>query len=175
MTCASATRAGHAFWSAQRLAVFLARNSCCRRRRPEELIAHRHGAPRARPGAAEAEARRGIVPRLVGASDALCAEITGAVRAHAEAGISPVPIQSDTRRAAVLRHACHHRLRATRHRHPWARAVYRRARGRGADHPHAIRILSRARLRVIHQMRVSRTPYDPTRHGNLQRLLAEGG
>ena len=100
-----------------------------------------------------------------------------------DAGMSPVAIESGKRRTAVFRRACDHRLRvavgvladATRHRHPWARDVYARARARGADHPHAIRILGRAWLRVIHQMWVNRTPYDPARHGNLQRLLATGG
>lgn len=100
-----------------------------------------------------------------------------------DAGMSPVAIESGKRRAAVFRRACDHRLRAavsvladaTRHRHPWARDVYLRARARGADHPHAIRILGRAWLRVIHQMWVSRTPYDPARHGNLQRLITAGG
>ena len=101
----------------------------------------------------------------------------------ADAGMSPVAIESGKRRTAVFRRACDHRLRAavsvladaTRHRHPWAHDVYARARARGADHPHAIRILGRAWLRVIHQMWVSRTPYDPARHGNLQRLLTAGG
>lgn len=101
----------------------------------------------------------------------------------ADAGMSPVAIESGKRRTAVFRRACDHRLRAavgvladaTRHRNPWAREVYGRARARGADHPHAIRILGRAWLRVIHQMWVSRTPYDPARHGNLQRLIATGG
>lgn len=100
-----------------------------------------------------------------------------------DAGMSPVAIESGKRRTAVFRRACDHRLRAavgvladsTRHRHPWARDIYMRARARGADHPHAIRILGRAWLRVIHQMWVSRTPYEPTRHGNLQRLLMAGG
>jgi hypothetical protein len=32
---------------------------------------------------------------------------------------------------------------------PWAKDVYLRARGRGCDHPHAIRVLGRAWLRVI--------------------------
>jgi transposase len=100
-----------------------------------------------------------------------------------DAGMSPVAIESGKRRTAVFRRACDHRLRAavgvladaTRHRHPWARDVYTRARARGADHPHAIRILGRAWLRVIHQMWISRTPYDAARHGNLQRLLTAGG
>jgi len=100
-----------------------------------------------------------------------------------DAGMSPVAIESGKRRTAVFRRACDHRLRAavgvladaTRHRHPWARDVYARARARGADHPHAIRILGRAWLRVIHQMWIRRTPYDPARHGNLQLLITAGG
>ena len=100
-----------------------------------------------------------------------------------DAGMSPVAIESAKRRTAVFRRACDHRLRAavgvladaTRHRHPWARDVPARARARGADHPHAIRILGRAWLRVIHQMWIRRTPHDPARHGNLQRLIAAGG
>lgn len=101
----------------------------------------------------------------------------------ADAGTSPVTIASGKHRAVVFRRGCDKRLRqavavladASRHHHPWARAVYARARARGCDHPHAIRILGRAWLRIIHQMWVSRTPYDPARHGALQRLLAEGG
>lgn len=100
-----------------------------------------------------------------------------------DAGMSPVAIESGTRRTAVFGRACDHRLRvavgvladATRHRHPWARDVYIRARARGADHPHAIRILGRAWLRVIHQMWINRTAYDPDRHGNLQRRVTAGG
>ena len=101
----------------------------------------------------------------------------------ADAGMSPVSIESGKRRAVVFRRGCDKRLRqavavladATRHHHPWARAVYAHAVARGCDHPHAIRILGRAWLRVIHQMWVSRTPYDPDRHGSLQRLVAQGG
>jgi transposase len=101
----------------------------------------------------------------------------------ADAGMSPVSIESGKRRAAVFRRGCDRRLRqavsvladATRHHNPWAGAVYARARARGCDHPHAIRILGRAWLRVIHQMWVSRTPYDPARHGSLPRLLGAEG
>ena len=101
----------------------------------------------------------------------------------ADAGMSPVSIESGKHRAVVFRRGCDKRLRqavatladASRHHHPWARAVYERALARGCDHPHAIRILGRAWLRVIHQMWVSRTPYDSARHGSLQRLLAPGG
>jgi hypothetical protein len=55
---------------------------------------------------------------------------------------------------------------------PWARKIYQDAIARGCDHPHAIGILGRARLRIIRRLRRDRTPYDPNRHGNPNRLLA---
>jgi transposase len=75
----------------------------------------------------------------------------------ADAGMAPVAIESGKRRAAVFRWACDKRLRghmcvladSTRHWHPWAHDLYQRARARGADHPHAIRILGRAWARVL--------------------------
>ncbi|MDP8943985.1 MAG: IS110 family transposase [Actinomycetota bacterium] len=101
----------------------------------------------------------------------------------ADAGMCPVAVESGKRKVASFRRGCDHRLRAavacladaTRHHHPWARAVYRRARARGCDHPHAIRILGRAWTRILWRMWQERTPYEPTRHGNLNRLLAAGG
>jgi hypothetical protein len=55
------------------------------------------------------------------------------------------------------RWACNKRLRSaittfadnSRHQSAWAVHVYRRARARGADHPQAIRVLSRAWIRVL--------------------------
>ena len=101
----------------------------------------------------------------------------------ADAGMSPVAKESGKRKVATFRKACDHRLRdavstlaeASRHRHPWARDVYRRARGRGCDHPHAIRVLGLAWLRVVWRMWQDGVPYDPARHGNLQRLKTAGG
>lgn len=101
----------------------------------------------------------------------------------ADAGHAPVAIESGKHRAAAFRWACDKRLRkhlcvladSTRHWHPWANDVYTRARARGQDHPHAIRTLGRAWCRVIWRCWQDRTPYDPTRHGNLNRLNATGG
>jgi transposase len=101
----------------------------------------------------------------------------------ADAGMAPVAIESGKRRTAVFRWACDKRLRShfatladsTRHWHPWARDVYRRARDRGCDHPHAIRILGRAWTRVLWRCWHDHTPYDPTRHGNLTQLLQHRG
>lgn len=96
----------------------------------------------------------------------------------ADAGMSPVAVESGRRKVAAFRRACDKRLRGavatladtTRHRNPWARELYRRARDRGCDHPHAIRILGRAWVRVLWRMWQDNTPYDPAKHGALQRF-----
>lgn len=101
----------------------------------------------------------------------------------ADAGMSPVAVESGKLRVASFRRACDKRLRvalatladATRHWHPWAREVYRRARARGQDHPRALRTLGRAWIRVLWRCWQERTPYDPARHGNLVRLEAATG
>lgn len=101
----------------------------------------------------------------------------------ADAGMSPVALESGKLRVATFRRACDKRLRdavatladSTRHWHPWAREVYRKARARGQDHPHAIRTLGRAWIRVLWRCWRDRVPYDPALHGNLQRLRPVGG
>lgn len=102
----------------------------------------------------------------------------------AEAGVAPVTYASGKHKAVVFRWACNHRLRRalttladnSRHASAWAAAIYAKARGRGCDHPHAVRILSRAWLRVIWRAWVNHKPYDPALHGGLQTMLkaAEG-
>lgn len=90
----------------------------------------------------------------------------------AEAGVCPVTHQSGKSRGVVFRWACNHRLRAaitcfadnSRHSSPWAADIYRRAKGRGCDHPHAVRILARAWVRVLWRTWQDRTLYDPARH-----------
>ena len=101
----------------------------------------------------------------------------------ADAGMAPVAVESGKRKVACFRWACDKRLRnavacladSSRHRHPWAHSVYQSALAGGHDHPHAIRVLGRAWLRVIWRIWQDQSPYDPARHGNLQRLLAAGG
>ena len=60
----------------------------------------------------------------------------------------------------------------SRHCSAWAGDSYRRARARGARHPHAVRILARGWVRVIWACWTTDTPYDPSRHRGEQRLLA---
>jgi transposase len=99
----------------------------------------------------------------------------------AEAGVCPVTHASGKRRGVVFRWACNHRLRQaitclagnSRHASPWAADVYQRARARGCDHPHAIRILARAWIRVLWRAWTDRRTYDPTAHRGAQFLTAD--
>lgn len=101
----------------------------------------------------------------------------------ADAGQAPVANESGKRRHASFRWACDKRLRnhfgvladSTRHWHPWAHDTYQRASARGKDHPHATRILGRAWTRILWRCWQDHTPYDPSRHGNLTRLLEHKG
>ena len=101
----------------------------------------------------------------------------------AEAGTVPVTYQSGKTRSVAFRWACNHRLRQaitcladnSRHANDWARSVYTAARTRGHDHPHAIRILARAWLRVIWRAWTDRTPYDPALHCAAQKLAQAAG
>jgi hypothetical protein len=55
---------------------------------------------------------------------------------------------------------------------PWAAEVDRRAVARGCWHPHAIRILARAWIRVIWRCWQDRLPFDPNRHTSRQLVAA---
>ncbi|HEX6762543.1 MAG TPA: IS110 family transposase [Gaiellaceae bacterium] len=102
---------------------------------------------------------------------------------EAIAGQAPVAVESGKKKVARFRWACNKNLRdavsvladSSRKHNPWANDIYQRARARGHDHPHAIRILGRARLRIIWRLWQDRTTYNPHRHGSLNRLLATEG
>ena len=47
---------------------------------------------------------------------------------------------------------------------PWAAAIYAAATGRGCRHPHAIRILARAWIRIIWRCWQDGAAFDPARH-----------
>jgi transposase len=87
-------------------------------------------------------------------------------------GLCPVTHASGKHRDVSFRWACNKRLRValttfadnSRHSSPWAADVYARAIARGCDHPHAVRILARAWVRVIWRCWQDRVPYDPVRH-----------
>jgi transposase len=94
------------------------------------------------------------------------------------AGCTPVTKESGKHRAVHFRWACNKRFRVaittfadnSRHASPWAATIYNKARASGKDHPHAIRILARAWIRVIWRCWRDGTPYDPAKHGATARL-----
>lgn len=98
----------------------------------------------------------------------------------AEAGVAPVTHASGKHRGVAFRWACNKRLRQalttfadnSRQASAWAAAVYAGARARGCDHPHAIRILARAWVRVLWRCWQDRRPYDLSCHRAAQPLLA---
>ena len=96
----------------------------------------------------------------------------------AQAGVAPVTYASGKRRGVGFRWAANKRLRAalttwagnSRFSSPWAKDIYTRARQRGCDHPHAVRILARAWVRVLWRCWRDGTTYDPSRHGAAARF-----
>lgn len=96
----------------------------------------------------------------------------------AQAGVAPVTYASGKRRGVGFRWAANKRLRRalttwadnSRHESAWAKDIYRRARKRGCDHPHAVRILARAWVRVLWRCWREGVAYDPAQHGAAARL-----
>jgi len=108
------------------------------------------------------------------------ARFTSADQLAAEGGVAPVTHASGKHRGVAFRWACNKRLRQalttfadnSRHASAWAAAVYTRARARGCDHAHAIRVLARAWVRILWRCWQDRRPYDVTLHRGAQPLLA---
>jgi transposase len=102
---------------------------------------------------------------------------------EAIAGQSALAVESGKRKIGSFRRACNKTLRSavgvladsSRKHNPWAQKIYADAIARGKDHPHALRILGRAWLRIIWRMSQDRTPYDPSRHKGLNRPIAARG
>jgi hypothetical protein len=100
--------------------------------------------------------------------------------ASAECGATPVTRASGKSKAVAFRWAANTKARQalttfasnSRHSSPWAARLYADARRRGKHHPHAVRILARAWLRVIWTCWHHNTVYDPAKHGAEQRLAA---
>ncbi|MGL4178344.1 MAG: IS110 family transposase [Dermatophilaceae bacterium] len=96
------------------------------------------------------------------------------------AGAAPSTRQSGKLRAVAFRWACDKQLRDavtdfasdSRHANPWAADLYDKARTRGHDHAHAVRILARAWLHIIWHCWQDGVPYTPHQHRALQRVIA---
>jgi transposase len=95
------------------------------------------------------------------------------------AGCTPVTKESGKHRAVHFRWACNKRFRKaittfadnSRHASPWAAKIYNDARASGKDHPHAVRVLARAWIRVIWRCWLDNIPYNPARHGAAATLI----
>lgn len=102
-----------------------------------------------------------------------------AEQAAALCGSSPITKHSGKQHSVSFRYATNTKARKalilfadnSRRASPWAERIYRDARARGCRHPHAIRILARAWLRVIWACWHTNTPYDPTRKRGRERHL----
>jgi transposase len=101
-------------------------------------------------------------------------------QASAECGAAPVTRASGKGKTVTFRWAANTQARQalttfasnSRHSSPWAAQLYADARRRGKHHPHAVRILARAWLRVIWACWHHNTAYDPATHGAEKRLAA---
>ena len=97
------------------------------------------------------------------------------------AGVAPSTRQSGKVKAVTFRWSADKELRDAlcdfagdcRRANPWAADLYDRARARGHDHPHAVRILGRAWANIIWRCWQDGVAYDPDRHNALQRVLNE--
>jgi transposase len=97
------------------------------------------------------------------------------------AGVAPSTRESGKVRVVAFRWAVDKQLRDavcdfagdSRHKNPWAANLYARARSRGHDHPHAVRILARAWIDIIWKCWTTNTAYDPDRHRALQQLIRQ--
>jgi transposase len=97
------------------------------------------------------------------------------------AGVAPSTRQSGRVKAVTFRWGADKQLRDalcdfagdSRHANPWAADLYRKAIGRGHDHPHAVRILARAWAHIIWRCWQDNTPYSHAAHGALQALLKQ--
>jgi transposase len=104
---------------------------------------------------------------------------TNADQAAALCGAVPLTRRSGQQRGVCFRHATNAKARKaltlyadnSRHASPWAERIYRDARARGCRHPHAVRILARAWLRVIWACWHTNTTYDPSRRRGHERHM----
>jgi transposase len=96
------------------------------------------------------------------------------------AGVAPVTRASGKVHSVGFRWAADKKLRNalidfaddSRHASPWAANIYNQAIARGKRHPHAVRILARAWIRIIWRCWQDGVAYDPTKHGGAIRLAA---
>lgn len=95
-------------------------------------------------------------------------------QAAAACGVAPITRQSGKTRNVQFRFSSNARARValtcfadnSRHSSAWAQQLYTSARRRGIRHPHAVRIVARAWLRVIWACWHNHTAYNPALHAS---------
>jgi transposase len=110
--------------------------------------------------------------QVVGEIGPMLERATTCAQLAAETGAAPVTKESGKHRTVHFRHAVNRRARQalmtfadnSRHQSDWAATIYNHARTRGKRHPHAVRILARAWLRIIWACWRDKTCYDPAIH-----------
>lgn len=110
--------------------------------------------------------------QLLAEIGAVLDRVSSTEEAAAQCGAAPVTKASGKSTGVYFRWAANRRARKaliafahnSRLQSDWANALYHDARSRGKRNPHAIRILSRAWLRVIYACWTTQTAYDPVKH-----------
>lgn len=110
--------------------------------------------------------------QIIGEIGPLLERATTCAQLAAETGAAPVTKESGKHRTVNFRYAVNRHARQalttwadnSRHGNNWAATIYNNARARGKRHPHAVRILARAWLRIIWACWRDKTCYDPTVH-----------
>jgi transposase len=121
--------------------------------------------------------------QIVGEIGPMLERATSCAQLAAETGTAPVTKESGKHRAVTFRWAVNRRARQalmtfadnSRHSSDWAAKIYNDARARGKRHPHAVRILARAWLRVIWACWRDKTCYDPAIHQATSKINKERG
>jgi len=112
--------------------------------------------------------------RIIAEIGPLLDRCDNADQAAAACGVAPITRQSGKTRNVQFRFSSNARARValtcfadnSRHSSAWAQQRYTSARRRGIRHPHAVRIVARAWLRVIWACWHNHTAYDPALHAS---------
>ncbi|MEV0111611.1 IS110 family transposase [Nocardia sp. NPDC050799] len=118
--------------------------------------------------------------QIIGEVGPILERATSLDQLAAETGIAPVTRASGKTHTVAFRHATNKRARQalvtwidnSRRAAPWAERRYAAARDRGQRHPHAIRTLGRAWLRVLWACWRTKTTYNPAAHGAAEQSIA---
>ncbi len=118
--------------------------------------------------------------QIIGEIGPILERATGFEQLAAETGVAPVTRASGKTHTVAFRHATNRRARQALHMwfdnsrrgDSWAGKRYDDARARGQRHPHALRTLGRAWLRIIWACWRTRTAYNPARHAPAEQAIA---